>query len=61
MMSIIFPMILRKTKYRDGQLVTTGGTCYKAIILPAVKMMPDDVLKHLLALARQGATLVFVG
>lgn len=51
---------LRKTKYRDGQLVTTGGTCYKAIILPAVKMMPDDVLKHLLALARQGATLVFV-
>ncbi len=51
---------IRSTKCRDGLLQTAGGAAYKAIILPAVKMIPDDVLRHLLALARQGATLVFV-
>lgn len=51
---------VRTTVCRNGLLQTTGGASYKAIILPAVKMIPDDVLRHLLSLARQGATLVFV-
>lgn len=51
---------VRTTACRDGILQTSGGTSYKAIILPAVKLIPEDVLKHLLALARQGATLIFV-
>ncbi len=51
---------VRTTRCSNGKLLTSGGAAYKAIILPAVKLMPEDVLKHLLALAKQGATLVFV-
>ena len=45
---------------KDGLLQTSGGSAYKALILPAVKLMPENVLKHLLNLAEQGATLIFV-
>ncbi|MCF0202183.1 MAG: hypothetical protein HUK08_02345 [Bacteroidaceae bacterium] len=41
-------------------LITEGGTEYKALIVPAVKLMPHDVLQKLLTLARQGADIVFL-
>ena len=44
----------------DGKIVTSGGTAYKALVLPDVHKMPADVLAKLLELARQGANIVFV-
>lgn len=52
--------ILRKTRFDGGQLITPGKTGYKAIVIPDARLMPTDVLSHLLALARQGATVVFL-
>lgn len=49
------------TRCVNGQLVTSGGASYKAIIVPGVKRMPADVLAHIEKLARQGATIVFIG
>lgn len=46
----------------DGNLLkTVGGTRYKALIIPAVKRMPEDILQKLIALAEQGAEIIFVG
>ncbi len=45
---------------KDGQLVTSGGTGYKALVVPAAHLMPSDVLAHLYELAKQGATIVFL-
>ena len=52
---------VRTTRCVDGQLVTSGGAAYKAIIVPGVKRMPADVLARLEKLARAGATVVFIG
>ncbi|MDR0810705.1 MAG: glycosyl hydrolase family 2 [Paludibacter sp.] len=49
------------TRCVDKQLVTVSGAKYKALILPAVKRMPENVLQHIADLARQGATIVFTG
>ena len=51
---------IRNTKCVDGMLLTKGGVKYKAIIIPAVKKMPDDVLAHLISLAEQGAKIIFI-
>ena len=51
---------IRNTKCVDGMLLTKGGVRYKAIIIPAVKKMPDDVLAHLISLAEQGAKIIFI-
>ena len=50
---------IRSTKVEDGLLVTSGGTRYKALVLPAVRYIPEDVLKHVIRLAKKGATVVF--
>lgn len=50
---------IASTRCRDGKLVTKGGTAYKAIIVPAVKLMPEKVLAQLLKLAGEGATVIF--
>lgn len=52
---------VRTTRCVDGQLITSGGAAYKAIIVPGVKRMPADVLAQLEKLARNGATVVFIG
>ena len=52
---------IRSTRCEDGLLKTVGGTKYKAIIIPAVKRMPADILQKLITLAEQGAEVVFVG
>lgn len=51
---------IRTTRCVDGKLQTKGGTSYKAIIIPAVKKMPDDVLAHLIQLAEEGAKIIFM-
>ena len=51
---------LQNTRYEGGNLRTEGGSNYKAIIVPAVKYMPEKVLAHLVSLAKQGATIVFM-
>ena len=45
----------------DGQIVTESGVGYKALILPSIKKMPLNVLKHISDLAKQGAKIVFLG
>lgn len=52
---------IRSTRCEGGMLKTVGGAQYKAIIIPAVKRMPADVLQKLITLAEQGAEIVFVG
>lgn len=51
---------VRTTRYEDGQLVTSGGTRYKALVVPAARLMPATTLKKLISLAREGATVAFV-
>jgi len=51
---------IRNTTLKNGSLVTQGGSSYKAIIIPAVKYMPTEVLSHLVSLAKQGATIIFM-
>ena len=50
---------VKTTKCQGGKLVTSGGTAYKAIIVPSVQRMPTEVLQHLIQLAQQGATVIF--
>lgn len=51
---------IQSTRCVDGKLVTQGGTSYKALIIPGAKRMPVEVLKQLIQLARQGATILFL-
>ena len=51
---------IRSLIFKDGMLKTEGGTTYKALIIPAVRLMPEDVLAHLIELAKQGATIAFM-
>jgi len=51
---------IRSTRFQNGKLVTSGGASYKALIVPAVNLMPDDVLAHLIKLAGEGADIVFI-
>lgn len=57
----ISDQFVRSTVTENGKLRTVGGSEYKAIVVPDVKTIPDDVLAHLLELAKAGATVVFVG
>ena len=43
-----------------GLIVSKGGAEYKALVVPPVHLMSVATLSHLLELAREGATLVFV-
>ena len=52
---------LRQTKVKNGQLVTPGKAAYKAIIIPAARLMPVETLAQLEKLARNGAKVVFMG
>lgn len=51
---------IQSTRCRNGKLITKGGASYKALIIPAAKLMPERVLKHLLKLAGEGATIIFI-
>lgn len=43
----------------DGSVSTTGGSRYKAVVIPGVRFMPTDVLEHLYQMASNGATIIF--
>lgn len=51
---------IQTTRCKDNLLVTAGNTQYKALVVPAARLMPVATLKKLTELARQGATVVFV-
>lgn len=50
---------LLTTSYRDGSLITAGGTRYKALIIPGTGTMPDNVKAHIESLRRQGAHIIY--
>ena len=52
---------LLHTAVKEGRLTTTGRNAYSAIIVPGVRFIDEATFRHLLRLAEQGATLVFVG
>lgn len=52
--------LLLSVRAENGRLVTGGGTPYKAIVVPGARFMPIETLRHLLSLARGGATVVFM-
>lgn len=51
---------IQTTRCKDNLLVTAGNTQYKALVVPAARLIPVATLKKLTELARQGATVVFV-
>lgn len=44
----------------NGQIVTSSGATYKALVIPGARLMPVDVLAKLVRLADEGATIVFL-
>lgn len=59
-MDYISDNFIRTATCRDKKIVTSGGTAYKALIVPGARLMPADVLARLLDLAKAGATIVFL-
>ena len=51
---------IRTATCAEGRIVTAGGAAYRALVIPGVRLMPDDVLAKLFRLADQGATIVFL-
>ncbi|WP_071147321.1 alpha-L-rhamnosidase [Bacteroides ihuae] len=45
----------------NGQIRTSAGATYKALVIPGARFMPVDVLAKLIALVNEGATIVFLG
>jgi hypothetical protein len=60
-MDYISDAMIDRTTCVNGQLITEGGTAYKALLLPAAQIMQPATLKRVIALAQEGATIVFVG
>ena len=59
-MDYISDNFIRTATCRDKKIVTSGGTVYKALVVPGARLMPADVLARLLELAKEGATVVFL-
>lgn len=51
---------LAEATVADGAIVTTGGTRYKALVMPDCRLIPVETFEKLIALARDGATILFV-
>ena len=51
--------LLMQTTCKDGQLVTSGGTTYKGLIIPGSGEMPESVKKHIDQLKAQGAHIMY--
>jgi hypothetical protein len=51
---------LRQVGFASGKL-QTGGVSYKAIILPETRFIPTQTFERLIALAREGATIIIRG
>ena len=50
--------LLLGTEFRNGRLVTPGGTPYKALILPNRLPLSDELARHLDALEKRGAVIL---
>ncbi len=50
---------IQTTTIEHGLLKTVGGATYKALILPAAKLIPLETLVQIQKLAEQGATVIF--
>ena len=48
-----------ETTFKDGRLVTGGGTRYRTLLVPAAAYMKPETVKHLAGLAGKGATILF--
>ncbi len=52
---------LQEVRAEGGALVAESGARYRALILPDCRLIPHETLDKALRLARQGATVVFLG
>jgi hypothetical protein len=50
---------LLHTSVHGGEIVTAGGTRYKAVVIPATKYMPLETLSKLLSLHQLGAPVLY--
>jgi len=50
---------IQSTIFENGMLKTPGGTAYKALIIPAAKLIPVETLERIKKLAEEGATVIF--
>lgn len=44
----------------NNLIKTSGGTTYKALVLPAAKIIPENTLEKIFELVQNGATVIFV-
>ena len=51
--------LLMQTTCHDGQLVTSGGTRYKGLIIPGSGEMPESVRQHIDRLKAEGAHIMY--
>ena len=51
---------LRSVKFAGGEL-QTGGASYKAVVLPETQVIPHETFERMVALAREGATIIVRG
>ena len=51
--------LLMQTRCEGGQLVTSGGTHYKGLIIPGSGDMPENVKRHIETLKAQGAHIMY--
>ena len=51
--------LLMNVSYKDGLLVTEGGTGYKGLVIPGSGEMPENVKAHIEALKAQGAQIIY--
>ncbi|MDW7694899.1 glycosyl hydrolase [Flammeovirgaceae bacterium SG7u.111] len=58
-MDFISDQLLKNATVKNGEIATAEGQHYKTLILPACELMPLVTLKQALALAENGATVIF--
>ena len=51
--------LLMNVSYKDGLLITKGGTRYKGLVIPGSGEMPENVKAHIEALKAQGAQIIY--
>lgn len=51
---------IKTTSIKNDLLYSEGGTSYRGIIVPSVQLMPLETFSHILELAKNGATVIFI-
>lgn len=51
--------LLMNVSYKDGLLITKGGTRYKGLVIPGSGEMPENVKAHIEGLKAQGAHIIY--